>query len=88
MEEASKLAKTLVAVEALVEAWQVTQEDVKLLLSSALSSELPNASELRARYRQVGSTSPMITRSVTILQTCFFVFRNLLTYFIQEAKGR
>ncbi|XP_050721570.1 uncharacterized protein LOC127001253 isoform X3 [Eriocheir sinensis] len=52
-EEADRLAKTLVSVEALVEAWQVTQEDVKLLLSSALASEHPNASELRARYRQL-----------------------------------
>lgn len=43
-----------------MEAWQVTQEDVKLLLSSALASEHPNASELRARYRQVRYAGTLI----------------------------
>lgn len=64
VEEATGLAKTLVSVEALLEAWQITQEDVKLLLSSALASELPNTSELRARYRQVCCSSKVIVKNM------------------------
>ncbi|XP_063870908.1 dynein axonemal heavy chain 10-like isoform X4 [Scylla paramamosain] len=52
-EEASQLAGTLVSVEALVEAWQDTQENVKLLLSHTLASEFSKAPELRARYRKL-----------------------------------
>ena len=61
-EEASQLAGTLVSVEALVEAWQDTQENVKLLLSHTLASGFSQAPELRARYRKVSIASLNITK--------------------------
>ena len=65
MEESSQLALTLVSVEALVEAWQDTQEDLKLLLSPTLASELSKAPELRAQYRKVCVTG------MWIMKKCF-----------------
>lgn len=71
-----------------MEAWQVTQEDVKVLLSSALASEHPNASELRARYRQVGYTGTLIVKECdkNSMKSCTFVLGNLLTWLIPDLR--
>ncbi|KAK3856109.1 hypothetical protein Pcinc_037532 [Petrolisthes cinctipes] len=53
LNEASLLARTLVSVEELVEAWQDTQGDVCLLLSPLLTPALEETPEIRAKHRQL-----------------------------------
>lgn len=58
LNEASLLARTLVSVEELVEAWQDTQGDVCLLLSPLLTPALEETPEIRAKHRQVLTHQP------------------------------
>ncbi|XP_045101948.1 dynein-1-alpha heavy chain, flagellar inner arm I1 complex-like isoform X2 [Portunus trituberculatus] len=87
-EEASRLAGTLVSVEALVEAWQDTQENVKLLLSHTLASGFSKAPELRARYRKL---MERIERRAFVLElagnTAFLEEVLVLQRYAQEVMG-